>query len=329
VEHQPVAGGHGECRYRLGTQLVQLPVGVVVLLLFVAGLLLSRIHFCMVAAVAKATHGDWDTARAITLICIGISAVLLALEAAGSMPRQLAPAWPVLAGGVLFGVAAAWNRGCFVGTSVQLAGGDLRALPTVVGWVLGYALAGSPMALEAVPGQPQRTAVALVVLLLLLSLTRWAVRPVVPQPGSVAGEGVAWRASIACGALLALIDNDLWRWDPSSLARVLAHPLDLAESLQRRDPLPLLGLVLLAGMAAEALLQRRYRIALPRPADLVRLPYGMAMAAGALLAMGGNDSQLLRFLPGGSPHGWVAVPAMVAGILIGLRCPAPLGLPRS
>ncbi len=167
------------------------------------------------------------------------------------------------------------------------------------------------------------------VLLLLLSLTRWAVRPVVPQPGSVAGEGVAWRASIACGALLALIDNDLWRWDPSSLARVLAHPLDLAESLQRRDPLPLLGLVLLAGMAAEALLQRRYRIALPRPADLVRLPYGMAMAAGALLAMGGNDSQLLRFLPGGSPHGWVAVPAMVAGILIGLRCPAPLGLPRS
>jgi hypothetical protein len=301
---------------------------VVVLLLFAVGLLLRRIHFCMVAAVAKAINGVWDTARAIALISIGISAVLLALEAAGSVPRQLAPAGPVVAGGVLFGVAAAWNRGCFVGTSIQLAGGDLRALLTMGGWVLGYALAGSPMALAALPGQPQRTAVALVVLGLLLALTHLSVRPAGSQPGSPAGEGVAWRASIACGALLALIDNDLWRWDPSSLARALAQPLALVESLQRRDPLPLLGVVLLAGMAAEVLLQRSYRIRLPGLADLVRLLYGMAMACGALLAMGGNDSQLLRFLPGGSPHAWVAVPAMVAGILIGLRCPAPLDLLR-
>lgn len=259
---------------------------------------------------------------------LGISAVLLMLELAGSVPRQLAPDWTVVAGGVLFGVAAAWNRGCFVGTSIQLAGGDLRALLTVVGWVMGYGVAGSPMALAALPGQPQRTGVALVVLLVLLAITRLAGRPAAPQPGSPAGAGVAWRASIACGAMLALIDNDLWRWDPSSLARALAHPLALADSLQRRDPVPLLGLVLLAGMAAEALIQHRSRITVPRAADLVRLPYGMAMAAGALLAMGGNDSQLLRFLPGGSPHGWVAVPAMVAGILLGLHCKASLGQPR-
>lgn len=273
---------------------------MVVALLFVAGLLLSRIHFCMVAAVIRASDGHWDTARAITLISIGISAVLL-LELAGSVPRQLAADWTVVAGGVLFGIAAAWNRGSFVGTSIQLAGGDLRALLTLVGWVLGYGVAGSPMALAALPGQPQRTAVALVVLLLVL--TCLAKSPAVPHSGSPALEGVAWRASIACGAMLALIDNDIWRWDPSSLARSLAQPLALADSLQRRDPVPLLGLVLLAGMAAEALVQRRSRITVPRAADLVRLSYGMAMAAGALLAMGGNDSQLLRFLPGGSPHG--------------------------
>lgn len=308
---------------------MQLSLGVVVGLLFVAGLLLSRIHFCMVAAVAKASHGNWDTARSIALISCGISAVLLALAVtSGRVPRQLSPAWPVLAGGLMFGVAAAWNRGCFVGTSIQLAGGDLRALVSLVGWVLGFLVAGSPMALPVLPGQLQRTALALVSLLVLLALSFLPVRPAVSASGSPPGEGVAWRASIACGAILALIDNDLWRWDPSSLARALAHPLALAESLQRRDPAPLLGLVLLAGMAAEALVQRRSRITVPSTADLVRLPYGMVMAAGAVLAMGGNDSQLLRFLPGGSPHGWLAVPAMVAGILIGLRCPAPLGLRR-
>jgi hypothetical protein len=308
---------------------VQLPFGVVVALLFVAGLLLSRMHFCMVAAVARASDGHWDTARAITLISFGTSAVLLMQEAAGRVPLQLPPNWSVVAGGMLFGIAAAWNRGCFVGTSIQLAGGDFRALFTLVGWVLGYGVAGSSLVLPALPGQPERTAVALVALLALLALTRLAGTLAVVEPGSPADAGVAWRASIACGAMLALIDNDLWRWDPSSLARALAQPLALAESLQQRDPVPLLGLVLLAGMAVEVLLQRRYRLTLPRSADLVRLPYGMAMAAGALLAMGGNDSQLLRFLPGGSPHGWAAVPAMVVGILIGLRCPARLGVTRS
>lgn len=309
---------------------MQLPLGVVVGLLFVAGLLLSRIHFCMVAAVAKASHGDWATARSIALISFGVSAVLLALAAAsGSVPRQLALDWPVVAGGVSFGVVAAWNRGCFVGTSIQLAGGDVRALLSMVGWVLGFLIAGSPMALPVLPGQLQRTALALVALLVLLCLLWLAARPAAQPSGSPAGDGVAWRASIACGAMLALIDNDLWRWDPSSLARALAQPLALVDSLQHQDPAPLLGLVLLAGMAGEALVRRRFQLTLPQLHDLVRIPYGMAMAAGAVLAMGGNDTQLLRFMPGGSPHGWVVVPAMVAGILIGMRCSPPLALFRS
>ena len=61
-------------------------------------------------------------------------------------------------------------------------------------------------------------------LLLLLAFTRLAVHPAGSQPGSPAGEGVAWRASIAFGAILTLIDNDLWHWDPSSLTRALAQP---------------------------------------------------------------------------------------------------------
>lgn len=309
---------------------MQLPFGLVLLLLFASGLLLSRIHFCLVAAVAMAHHGHWGLARAVALISLGISAVLLALALfSGRLPLQLAADGRVLLGGLLFGLAAAWNRGCFVGTSIQLAGGDLRALLSVGGWVLGFLAIGSPTELLALPPQPLRLVLALLALLLAgVGLARWAGAGAAARGAAPGGSGVCWRASIACGVMLGLVDNDLWRWDPSSLARTLAHPLALADSWQRRDPAPLLPLVLLAGMAANSLWQRSGRLAWPGRHDLLRLPYGMAMAAGAALAMGGNDTQLLRYLPGGSPHGWIAVPAMVAGIVAGLRCPAPLGMAR-
>ena len=38
---------------------MQLPIGLVVMLLLGSGLLLSRIRFCMVAAVGQARQGDW------------------------------------------------------------------------------------------------------------------------------------------------------------------------------------------------------------------------------------------------------------------------------
>ncbi|MEI8252044.1 MAG: YeeE/YedE thiosulfate transporter family protein [Synechococcus sp. ELA057] len=293
---------------------MQLSIGVVVALLFLSGLLISQVRFCMVNAVARAGQGQWDIAQAIALICLSISAVLMALEAAqGRVPHQLAPDWQVAAGGLLFGIAAAWNRGCFIGSSLQLAAGDLRVLLTMGGWVLGFLIAGKPMALSALAGMSQRTAVALAGCLILLGLMQLANRQDSPEPPLTPRDRVAWPASLACGALLALVDNDLWRWDPSSLA------LAVANHLRGQTTAPLLGLMLLAGMATESLLRRRTQITLPRLGDLVRLPLGMAMAAGAVLAMGGNDSQLLRYLPGGSPHGLVAVATMVAGIVIGLR----------
>ncbi len=39
--------------------------------------------------------------------------------------------------------------------------------------------------------------------------------------------------------------------------------------------------------------------------------------------MGGNDVLLLRYLPDGSPHGWLALLAMVLGILVGLTWVGP------
>ncbi len=89
----------------------------------------------------------------------------------------------------------------------------------------------------------------------------------------------------------------------------------------------MLGLVLLLGMALNARLEQRFNLRPLRLQQWRRLPCGIAMAFGATLAMGGNDAQILRYLPGGSPHSWLVLPAMAMGVLLGFwlaeRIPTP------
>jgi hypothetical protein len=43
----------------------------------------------------------------------------------------------------------------------------------------------------------------------------------------------------------------------------------------------------------------------------------LALVVALLLASGLLLNQILRYLPGGSPHGWLAVPTMAIGIPLG------------
>lgn len=254
-----------------------------------------------------------------------ITAVLLLAGLAEHRPleRYDAPL-RVLAGGLLFGVTAAWNKGCFVGTSIQLMAGDLRGLISVTGWILGFRLLGSPMALPVLPSSDGRALITLAVLVLPLLLLLWRNR-LRPSTGPDQQQ-VDWRSSILCGVMLGVLDNDLWKWDPSAVARALSQPMALVQAWQQGQGHVVFGLMLLVGMFADALIQRRWRWVAPGWRDLPRLGYGMAMAMGAVLAMGGNDCQLLRYLPNGSPQGWLAVPAMVGGIIAGFRIAEALNL---
>lgn len=300
---------------------MQLPLPVVVALLVAAGLLLSRIRFCMVAAVAQARQGVWTTAQAIASICLTISAVLLASNLVGRHTVDHLPIHGrVVVGALLFGFAAAWNQGCFVGTSIQLSTGDGSALWPVVGWVLGFRLLGQPAALPLEPHQASRILIALLVLAVGLAWMVWRTRVSAVGQAAAPQHSVDWRATWVCGLLLGVIDNDLWRWDPSALARALSHPLALVHS----GVTPLLGFALLLGMALDAVRQRQFVLRGPSFHAWPRLFYGIAMAVGAGLAIGGNDTQLLRYAPGGSPHGWLAVALMVVGIFAGLNAAPPL-----
>ena len=72
-------------------------------------------------------------------------------------------------------------------------------------------------------------------------------------------QRVDWRSSILCGVMLGVLDNDLWKWDPSAVARALSHPMALAEAWAQGQGHVVFGLMLLVGMFADALIQRCWR----------------------------------------------------------------------
>ena len=210
-----------------------------------------------------------------------ITGVLLLAGLAEHRPlEQYGAPLRVLAGGLLFGVTAAWNKGCFVGTSIQLMAGDLRGLISVAGWILGFRLLGSPMALPALPSSDGRALITLVVLVLPLLLLLW--RNQMQSSDRPNAQRVDWRSSIHCGVMLGVVDNDLWKWDPSAVARALSHPMALTEAWAQGQGHVVFGLMLLVGMFADALIQRRWRWVAPDWRDLPRLGYGVAMALGAM-----------------------------------------------
>jgi hypothetical protein len=269
-----------------------------------------------------------DNAKAILLISSVITLVLTLLHGLEHRPLvQYAATFRVVLGGLLFGITAAWNRGCFVGTSIQLMTGDLRGLLSVAGWILGFRLLGMPMELAVIPTSIWRGIISLVALgsLLVLVLSNGRRAEAVDNQE----KPVKWRASLACGVMLALLDNDLWNWDPSSLAKAFAHPLGLWQAWQQGQGQVVFGLMMLVGMFIDGLLQKRLCLVIASWSDWPRIAYGVTMAMGAVLAMGGNDSQLLRFLPNGSPHAWLAIPAMLIGIAGGLNIANVLKSTRS
>ena len=269
---------------------MHLPLALIPVLLLLAGMLLSRVDVCMVSSVVGCLRGEWRKAQIVLVITTAIAVVLLVFTALGELqPPQLPLYWWVPAGGLLFGFASARNQGCFLGSSLQLTRGDCRAWLTALGWILGFCLSGFVQPVEALQASPLRIAT---VTTLLIVLTLWSLRmPLSPPPQRLRRGPIA----------------------PDQMTRSIwvASPRTVATS-------ELFGTVLLLGMALEAWIRDRFHW---RPAswcDLPRLGWGILMAMGSVLALGGNDSQLFRYLPGGSPHAWLALPAMMLGIWLSL-----------
>ena len=227
--------------------------------------------------------------------------ILLCLSDWAAPHQSYAVTLAAIGGGFLFGVGAAVNGGCAFSTLGQLANGNLWMLTTLFGFCMGVA-GLSFMARIIEPSQ---------------NLTPLLLKA--PKPLIIVLLALLWhyRLSTAalllgsCGGVLYVL-HDAWTY-----TNVLKQEV---QSLWHLNEQPgtiklLFFLALLCGMILSAWqrgsLRLRWRRIQAWPRHLMG---GALMGAGAVLIPGGNDTLILKSLPGMSPHAIPAFAALLFGI---------------
>jgi len=249
--------------------------------------------------------------------------ILLFLPESAAPNRSYAITFAAIAGGFLFGVGAATNGGCAFSTLGHLANGNLWMLTTLFGFCNGVAglsimvpmtehgQALTPLLFKA-PKPLILVVLALLWLFLCWELFRlWRSR----------AKGSSWiqlffsrryRLSTAAillgfsgGVLYAI--HGAWTYTNALKRQIqsLWLPIEQPVTINLLLFLALFGGMLLSAWQRGSLRLRWHRIqAWPR-----HFIGGAFMGAGAVLIPGGNDTLILKSLPGISPH---AIPASVA-----------------
>ena len=300
----------------MGALLIPIFTGAAIVMVGVA---LALSQFCLVRSVLGIRRGDLSPARCLVglSLLIAISLIVIAHWRGGETMPTYPPRLSVLFGGLLFGIAARANGGCFVGTLNRLCKGDWRRLFTVGGWILGYALLRLPP-ISAHHQSPVEVGLVLGGLTGLLWLLNRRARRLqqrfAPNPAEPKLNGrLAWALMLSTGFLVGLLHHSGLPWDPSSLAKALGHRLT-------GTPFPLVNAYALwvpVGIALVHGLRRDWKWIGLQPKDAALLLWGMLMALGSVWGMGANDSYLFRYLPLGSLHAAIGLVAMAAGILLG------------
>jgi uncharacterized membrane protein YedE/YeeE len=230
------------------------------------------------------------------------------------------PHWQLaLAGGVVLGVGAWLNRGCVFGTFVQLTGGNLTYVATLLGMVLGAtaarialvnrvpqknlpALAAMPSYWIAIGG----LLAILTVLTLVFDLRGRERRP-------VSFLLIAMVLGIGGGGLFATING--WEF-AAVMIRASYHAWQLVPTGPTMIAV-LSTLSMVAGGVAAAISHNRFTWQAPRLLpSLASLGGGAMMGAAAVIIPGGNDGLLLSGIPALAPHAWVGFIAMLISMLV-------------
>lgn len=306
-------------------------------LALILGFMLHRSGLCMVRTVAEIL-----TSRRAYMLAGILKSVLSALSVfmAWSLftdDRTLfgtnygLTCWPLL-GGFLFGLGAGINGGCAFSTLSQLVNGRIWMLTTLAGFSLGIAgmsftFANSvsfqvlPPLLNKIPERIRIIILILLVLLFILEIFRlWRSRPksLTPRERLLSRNYRQSTYSLIigiCGGLLCIFQGN---WTYTSMLKK-----NIQEATFSSDKVIILNLYLFfavfVGMVLSVLLKGGIQLQLkPTKRILEYLIGGTLMGIGAVLIPGGNDTLILKSIPGLSLHAAPTLAALLCGVAVTL-----------
>lgn len=286
------------------------------LCIFTIGYLAQTTGLCLIRGVKESLDGRHEFLSAIILSgSLSWVAFYLANYLAEPMqiPSFAANLWFVL-GGIVFGIGSALNQGCGVSTLSKLSRGDTTMLATIFGWLIGwFVLSVWSPDIKLVESVYNREIVNIILIALSIVIVIWAFM----------GDGARkklWFSMLSIGLIASFLFLYERQWTPSSLF----HDISSALIEDKQSDWPsveryFLFITLILGMFFAA--WRTKRFAFQRAnlsVYIIHLLAGIFMGMGAALALGGNDTQLLVFLPSMSLASIVTMMSMFTGIRIGL-----------
>ncbi|MEM7223546.1 MAG: YeeE/YedE thiosulfate transporter family protein [Pseudomonadota bacterium] len=304
------------------------------LLALLLGFAAHRASICTVKAVVEviSSRRGYMLASLIKTVLWAMAVILVAAlvwDEGLHLAEGYLPSLPSFAGGVIFGMGAAMNRGCAFSTLNKLGSGDLAMVGTLGGFVIGvvgFELIVGQLDLAVVPVDvPLPLSAPRWLLVLVLALTAYALFELTrlwrrrdrSQNLKARGLSPRYRLSTAAmliglsGGALYLLNGD-WVYTAN-----LTQGVEWFMGGDAAPPLAnglLFGAVLI-GIWLSAWQRQAFALRWPRIGPgLMHLLGGVLMGLGAALVPGGNDALILSALPVWLPH---ALPAFL-GMLLGI-----------
>ncbi len=319
---------------------------VAILLAAVIGFAVHRASLCNVKAVAelltsKRAHMLGSFLKTMLWVIAVTFVIEFFIHPVSARPLQIWGFSPLaLVGGFVFGVGAAVNGGCALGTLGRLGSGELRMLFTLLGLVAGLAGGGYAQMRQWLPapegvdfGLSIRPILAIVVTAILFLWALWELWRLWRKRDSNATwwkRVLSARYRLSTAALLLGVANGVLfvlfgSWAYTRTARTAVNHVVMG----RPGPALLYWLLfaaLLGGVLLSSLTNKRFALDLRFRLDwLLNLFGGFLMGVGATLAPGGNDVLILHTIPGGSPHALPTYGALLVGTAAGLIVIRTLG----
>ncbi|QFI39254.1 hypothetical protein FR932_16055 [Moritella marina ATCC 15381] len=290
-------------------------ITITLILIACLGYLAQTTGLCMVKGVNQAVKGKPMFLLAILLSGTFSWLPLLIVDFTAELDIQTSHQanWFSAFGGLLFGLGAAANHGCGVSTVSRLARGEMVMLATVIGWLLGWILLAKfidEVESDIYIQSQQIHFMVLILLSLLLIITLFCFNK---------ANRTLWLSMLSIGMMASVVFLYERHWAPSGLLKDISLFVWYGNGQEWPSAERfLLILSLILGMLIAAITTRSFVFKGMTIALLIKhLLAGTLMGIGAVLASGGNDTQLLLALPAFSPAGLIAVIFMLLGIYLG------------